>query len=652
MKSVKQNKTVSVANLILGCALALVFLCTQYTDAQIIMDSQNRVDVTLDDGTQVVLYGKAKTRSSAFTSEYVYLPTNLRLSKRPDGVPEFLFLKYTSDDASEEGKTQGALMHFLMEWGLDDKQLKEANTKLKQRITQLSQNPRSKYKRVKNPVIVGAADVTVEDGNSFRVISSILTDEGMAKLVASGNASPLPGTKIAVAAKLDKTAAQLMAATLEESRSITDVSIELGFKYNVLFPAVDGMIVIDWKKVQKSFDSISAKYTRDRRDTKTSKDDKYTYNEAREIYSKMIESKAVVFNIDKNTTDDETADKMVESFMNVFTDALTDKNPAATAPPSPEEAEQRPNIKHGTEYIYNVTKAEKRFERVREVYRLKYRVAIPKYFPLTGNLGSWYDGVRDNPNCVAEINLADKFYQHRDINLILDIEAQDMFGSEVNYVTVNVRKKREEGYFEDHVTIDRKFLEEKGVRAAMSYARLDDKNSDVYQYQMQWSLKGGHIFPKDPDWIVGNWEGVTLSAPVTPRTIELEADIDELKDNDIVRVTAAIRYYKFGEETETNIPLTVSKEEPLITKTIFTDKDTKGYAYRLIFTHKTEGKLALPWETKINDNYMYCSIPEEFQDNESELFKEAKEAGKDIVETAKDTVLDKFKDLIKGNSGS
>ncbi len=166
---------------------------------------------------------------------------------------------------------------------------------------------------------------------------------------------------------------------------------------------------------------------------------------------------------------------------------------------------------------------------------------------------------------------------------------------------------------------------------------------------MQWSLKGGHVFPEDPDWTVGDWEGVTLAAPVTPRTIELEADVDELKSNNIVRVTAAIRYYKFGVEEETNIPLTVSKENALVSETIFTDRDTKGYAYRLIFTHKTEGKLALPWKTKINDNYMYASIPEELQDKESVIFKEAKDAGKEILKTAKEKVLDKFKDLIKSN---
>src|SRR5690606_3078362 len=92
--------------------MALVFLCffsIQTTRAQAILDSQNRVDVTLDDGTTVVLYGKAKTRDKTFSSEYLYLPVNLHLSKRADGTPEFLFLKYTTEERADAGGTQGAL---------------------------------------------------------------------------------------------------------------------------------------------------------------------------------------------------------------------------------------------------------------------------------------------------------------------------------------------------------------------------------------------------------------------------------------------------------------------------------------------------------------------------------------------------------------
>ena len=83
---------------------------------------------------------------------------------------------------------------------------------------------------------------------------------------------------------------------------------------------------------------------------------------------------------------------------------------------------------------------------------------------------------KDNPKCVAAVNLNDPFFQHRDINFILDLDAKEMFDEAVNYVTVNVRKKRSDRPpFDDRVTIDAKHLKEKGITATVTYARGEDK---------------------------------------------------------------------------------------------------------------------------------------------------------------------------------
>ncbi|MEM8969073.1 MAG: hypothetical protein AAGE93_21835, partial [Bacteroidota bacterium] len=63
-----------------------------------ILDSENRLGVVLSDGTQVVLYGKATSLSDEKTKDFYYLPTNPRLSFRPDGTPEFLFTKFTTEN--------------------------------------------------------------------------------------------------------------------------------------------------------------------------------------------------------------------------------------------------------------------------------------------------------------------------------------------------------------------------------------------------------------------------------------------------------------------------------------------------------------------------------------------------------------------------
>ncbi len=625
--------------------LTFLFMGSIVAEAQV-LDLQNRLDIVLNDGTAVTLYGKAKTRSNAFTGEYYYLPVNLHLSSRPDGVPEFLFTKYTTEETSDVGGVQGGLMHFLMEWGLSPAQLSELEARVKQKILALAEAGNRKYSNIKEPTIMGAVEVAPEGEKSFRIISATLNDDSSAKVVASGKAPVLPGGKAAVAGKLEKYSAQLLASTLEKTSSIADVSIELAFKYEVLMPAVDGIITVDWSKVKEVYESFSSQYSK-----KESKDNtRYSYAEVQSIYEKAIESKAVNIQIDKTTSGDESVDMIIENFMNVFISSLTDRD--MDAPPAPaassDSGDKKPNTKKGNSYKYNAYKAEKRIQRGREVYRLNYRISVPKYITLTGNLASWYDGVRDNPSCVSSVNLNDPFFQHRRINFILDLDAKEMFDEAINYVTIDVRKKRDSGNdFSDRITIDKKFISEKGITGSLTYARGEDTNADVYQYRTQWSLRGGNVYPQDSPWIQGEWEGITLAPPVKPRTIEIESDLDELKDAKISRITAQVRYMQFGEEKETNIHVSPAKGEPLVEQKIFIDKNTKGYVYRLILNHKEDGKLVLPWEPMINDDYIFTTLPEELQDKESEVYIEAKEEGNQLLTKAKDKVMTKFNQLFE-----
>ena len=229
-----------------------------------------------------------------------------------------------------------------------------------------------------------------------------------------------------------------------------------------------------------------------------------------------------------------------------------------------------------------------------------------------------------------------------------------MFNKEVNYVAVEVKKKRNKGNdFKESITIDADKFKTDGARHTITYARGEDNNPDDYSYKVQWSLKGGELYPKTPGYGKGDWSGVTLTPPIKPRLIEFEADLDEMKSLGIVRATLQLRYYKFGKEVETNIPMTVSKNKPLIEQTIFTDRDSPGYVYRLVLTTKKKGKLALDWDAKINDDYIYASIPDELRDDDATFIEKAVDKAKEIFKPGPDgnvdpdaSILDKFKDVI------
>jgi len=643
--------------LLLLLALGIAFLATGAAQAQT-LDGENKVTVVLDDGTAVTMYGRAQTLSPNFTGEYFYLPANLRLSKKLDGeTPEFLFLKYTT----EKGDAEGALMHFLMEWGLTPQQEQEAQTKLAAKLKDMAATNR-KYASVTKPKLMGPAMLRSDTQESFRIISATLSDKGFApSVVTTGRAPLMPGSKIAVASRLDKNGAQLLAATFEKGRSITDVSLDLHFRYDILMPAVNGKITVNWQAVQQEY----RKYTRDRthRDkdddtlpkNNSQGDDIVNDSEKDSLFAMMTESKAVNIKLDNLRPDDPTVQKVVSAFMDYFLQSISDKQ---FAKPENKKDKDSDGTKYNPPdelYEYHVVQErfEKRVQTKTETFDLTMRLPVTQDWTLTENLASWYDGVKNNAACVAAVNLNDPFFGHRDINLILDLEGEEMFGQEVNYVTVNVRKKRSSGNdFSDRVTIDRDYLKNKGVKATMTYARGDDKNPDVYEVQSQWSFRGGAVYPTDAPWVKGEWAGVTLAPPIKARRIELEGSPEEMKAAGIVRATLQVRYMKMGKEMETNIPYSVAKGEASTAGTIYMDRDSRGYACRLVFDHKEKGKMALEWKPETSD-YVYASIPDGFKDPTSTAVAKALELGKTLVRPAADgtvskteQVLDKFKDIL------
>ncbi|HMQ60766.1 MAG TPA: hypothetical protein PKE06_08860 [Flavilitoribacter sp.] len=649
-------KTIKAFQKTLKTVLALCLALMCMSGFAQTLDYENRIGLVLDDGTQVVLYGRAQTLNSNFTGDYYYLPVGLTLSKKEDGkTPEFLFMKYTTDETAALGGVQGALLHFLMEWGLSPAQEKDAQAKLTAKIKDLAKGNR-KYAAVTNPKILGPVDVKPDGDNSFRIISGTL--DKSPTLVTSGVAPMLPGLKAAVAAKMDKNDAQLLAATFEKTRSISDIDVQLFFTYNVLYPAVDGQITVNWTKIQTEYEKFHAQgYMIPDAPKGDDKDEYIQDSVVHTLYNSLVETKAIDIRLDDKLGNEVTA-KITELFFNVFINSIASLSHDNEAPVDASQKalnteDMMKRYQNAERWKIDVQKLKSHYARKTEVYRLNYRLNVPQKMYLLGNLAEWYDGVRHNKACVGSVNLNDPFYQHREINMILDIEAENMFGQEVNYVTVNVRKRRNSGNpFTDQVTIDRDYLKNKGLKATVSYARGEDKNSDVYEYKTQWSLKGGRLFPEDPDYVQGDWEGLTLAPPVTPRTIQFEADLDQLKEMGIRRATLQVRYKKFGEEMETNIPITVSQGIPLVEQMIFTDRDTRGYVSRLVLTHENSGKLALDWDAKINDDYVFAMVPDELRDKTSELFKKAIDMGKTVISTNEskvekaDSILDKFKDVI------
>ncbi len=637
--SIKVNRGVMVTAVFL-LVTAAVWLCGAGTAQAVVLDDDNRLSIMLADNTALTLIGTAGATGDVKTSQYYYLPANLHLSRRLDGVPEFLFLKFTTEARADAGGVNGGLMHFLMEWGLtlaQETELREALKKV---------NPKAE--------LMGVVPMEAQgEGGSFQIISATMSDNKMATaLVTSGKAPLIPGGKAAAAARLSAEGAQLLAATFEKQRSISDVSIELNFAYTVLTPAVRATMTVDWSKLEKDSTTLNSQYQRTRTGThcgfwSCSGIYAYNYNEVKDQFSFLIEKQVIKLQFDELVSDDRVA-KVRETFLQLFLNSISEPAPAATAPPPPSGEDKGPNARQGSGYIFHQSAIKSAYQSKQRVISLNARLAFKKPHTLSGNLGSWYNGVRDNPNCVASVNLNDPFFQHRDIHFILDLDAKDLFEQQANYVTINVRKKRSAGNpFEDHVTIDQQFVKDKGINATVTYARGEDSNPDAYEYQTQWSFRGGMLWPAAPPWQKGGWEGVTLAAPIAPRTVEVESDLEALKASGITRITVQIHYPKLGEEVEENISVSPARNEPLVSRKIFMDRDARGYAYRLVVDSKTDGKLATPWSAKMGDDYIYAAIPKDML-TLPQMKAEAQQAARTVLTSAKDKVLAKFNELVGG----
>ncbi len=133
-----------------------------------------------------------------------------------------------------------------------------------------------------------------------------------------------------------------------------------------------------------------------------------------------------------------------------------------------------------------------------------------------------------------------------------------------------------------------------------------------------------------------------MAAPVRPRSLELEGDLVELQAAGFTRATAKIRYWSFGRETEATLRLRL-RGEPYVTERVLMDRDSAGYAMRLIYQHREHGAMALAWRSWTAGDYLYAAVPTELLTNAAERSEAQARAEADMM--GEDAVLSRFPEL-------
>jgi len=323
-----------------GTALLALALWFARPARAVVLDDENRITVALAAGNSVSLIGEATGTPGTKSKNYYYLPANLRLGERPDGTPEFLFMKFTTERRADQGGVSGAIVHFLMKWGLTASQEAELEAKLNQRIS--------------GAQVIGAVPLeTQADASSFQIVSATLSDSGLTKaVVTSGKAPLVQDGEAAVGTRLSPEGAALLAASFEKTRSIADLSIALNYSYVTLAPAARGSITIDWSKLQRESETLRADYTKTQTGTNdssscflifcvssSSPEYAYSYEEVRRQYKFLEEKQIVTLQFDELIADERVA-KIREAFFQFFLNSMGKPADGQGPPPAPSDQER------------------------------------------------------------------------------------------------------------------------------------------------------------------------------------------------------------------------------------------------------------------------------------------------------------------------
>jgi hypothetical protein len=547
---------------------------------------------------------------------YYYLPPPPHISVDEQGRPEFLFIKFVSDKAEAEGGVSGGILHFLAQYGLTAEQERELAQKLGQKI--------------QGATLAGAVPMESGGGETtFRVISATLaSDDFTKKIIASGRAPLMPGLKVACAARLTSYGATLLEETLKKPTG--DLSIEFYFTYTAHAPAFKGRITYNWSKFKQNSEDYSLKYEHAYKRpwywpwSKTN--NRYRTEEIQQIYDFMCQHELINIEVSEGLVD-ERVEAIRQLFMDTMTNFFFERSIVSADEDEedefkPTESELKPTPK-GRQYEFTRFRSKTESAFIDRDFTISWKLSVKVEYTTTGKVsGAWYLDSKDKfPELFDEINLDDPFFQRRTILFNLDLDAADIFADAINYVTIEVRKKRTTGRdFTSSITIDQDYLKKKGVSAQISYAKMREDDPNEFEYMVRWSMRGGFDFPQNPRWETGNWQGVTLAPPIRPLEVVAETDLEELRQNDVVRATVQLRYYKFGSvfNDTRSLQLSVAANEALKSMKIFQDADRRDFEYQVTYYHKTKGRVQERWQKGFLDGYIYCVLPDELRKEESQ----------------------------------
>ena len=158
--------------------------------------------------------------------------------------------------------------------------------------------------------------------------------------------------------------------------------------------------------------------------------------------------------------------------------------------------------------------------------------------------------------------MGDTAFRRREVGVILDGVIVEDFGDFVNSVTVLLEKKHEDGSAtQRELAVNRENFNAEGADFALAYNRLGDEPASdflTYRYEVLWNFFGG-IEVAEPARL-RRTSDITLSPPMSRRTIQIEADPQVVADEGIRAIMMRLFYNPGDRERVETVTLRPSSD--------------------------------------------------------------------------------------------
>lgn len=562
--------------------------------------------------------GNAALRTMPKPSAWYYLPTEPRLSFK-DGKPEAMFMNFITDETTDQGGAEGGLFHLLVTYGLS----KEEEAELRSELS----------KAVPGAVLKGQVDLLPSGNNqNFIVTSGTLSDKGFAPegVLTSGFAPTQPGGKVAMAARLSATGAQLLAKTFENKNGTADLSVTFIYDYIAKTRAFTAELTIQLDQIREVTECIE----RSRRTNKESffefkvffpgrgeRVTGVTQEQIEGMYDLLLTSGMIEIKIDQNLPDVDVS--MIENALmaNAMESFLSMQRQFQSSPvdmpeinnDSEDDEDDTPNTDNYR--VYEISTKRSRMQ-ARLRYRVTKEMAVYRSHIITGNMGAELRRYRDT--VFSNVLLNDPFFKRGEIIVSVDPAAFPLFDAKIinnASVSIEVPISGTTPFTEQTAFFARDVVGAVDAFRKFTFATngKGSPNPDcILRYRASWSLRGGGQWPKNPKMRCSNQLAITLSPPVFARTIDVEADLGEMEAVGIRAADVILRHKRYGRDNLETVKFRVAQGVGYQSAMLFIDRNESGQQppveYSIVFTHKTAGQLPqTPWQ-RLEGDFVIANI--------------------------------------------